>query len=121
MSVLVDSSIWINHLHRSAPVLESLLLAGEVITHPAIIGELACGSLKNRERFLTSLQHLSRLPQAEFKDVLDLIESQQLWGKGLGWMDAQLLAAALQSGVTIWTKDRALHLAAVRSQLAFIP
>jgi predicted nucleic acid-binding protein len=119
MMVLVDSSVWIDHLHREDDRLVELLEAGEVRTHPCVLGELACGSINRRERFLTQLFRLPRLPEARFEQVMALIEKRRLWGKGLTWVDAQVLASALLSGAWLWTRDKRLHQAAVKCGVGF--
>jgi predicted nucleic acid-binding protein len=108
MMVLVDTSIWVNHLRRGKPHLRLLLEEAQVACHPFVIGELACGRLDPREEILT---WLSALPAAEFAhhdEVLDLIERRDLAGRGMGLIDAHLVASALISHMPIWTADRRL-------------
>jgi predicted nucleic acid-binding protein len=114
--VLVDSSIWIAHFRDGQPELADLLTDGLVLMHPFICGELACGNLKKR---LTLLSDLSALPQAHRAsdaDVMHLIDVRRLWGRGLGWVDVHLLAAALVSNCRFWTLDKRLD--SVASELA---
>lgn len=107
--VLVDTSVWVSHLREKNPKLEGLLNDGDVVSHPFIIGELACGNLKNRTEILTLLQALPMATQAEHEDVARFIENYQLMGKGLGYIDMHLLASALLSEVLIWTLDKKLE------------
>ncbi len=106
--VLVDTSVWIDHLRRGSGRLGDLLSTGEVTTHPFVIGELACGNLSNREEILMLLSSLPTVKIATHSEVLHLIEKQRLFGRGLGWIDVHLLASALLSGVALWTADRKL-------------
>jgi predicted nucleic acid-binding protein len=110
--VLADTSVWIEHFRRSDPCLVNALVSGQVSMHPIVIGELATGNLKNRARVLTDLHALPRIREATFEECLHLIEAQKLSGKGLGWNDVQLLAAARIEGLPLWTLDRALQRAA---------
>jgi len=106
--VLVDTSVWVSHLRDGNVGLEKLLNDGEVLCHPFIVGELACGSLKNRHEILTSLQSLPMTILAEDGEVLKFIENHQLMGKGLGYIDVHLIAAAVLTDVPLWTFDKTL-------------
>jgi len=106
--VLVDTSIWVAHLRDDLPKLRGLLQKGEVICHPMIVGELACGNLKNRREILDLLAELPSADVAAHDEVLGLIERHRLMGKGLGYIDVHLLASALLSGCRFWTKDQKL-------------
>lgn len=110
---LVDTSVWVEHLRRGSPRLGALLRDEEVLSHPFVVGELACGNLRNRGEILTLLAALPEARVAEHHEVLHLVESARLFGRGLGWVDAHLLAAALMSRCGLWTLDRPLHRAAV--------
>jgi len=112
--VLVDTSIWVDHFRKSNPALLDLANADEVVTHPSIIGELALGNFKNRELVLRYLKNLAGAPVAHDSEVLHLIESNALHGKGIGWTDAHLLASAKLGGLVLWSKDRRLMKAAVQ-------
>ena len=105
---LVDTSVWIHHFRSGNSRLRELLQEGEVATHPMVLGELACGNLAKRAETLRLLHRLPRIPQALDHLVLQSIESQRLFGKGLGWVDAHLLTASLLSSVPIWTLDQRL-------------
>ncbi len=109
MRVLVDTSVWVDHLRRGNSELAGLLEEGGVLTHPHVMGELACGTLHRRGRILSLLQALPRAPEARFEEVLELVERHGLYGRGLGWIDVHLLAAARLAAVPLWTLDRRLH------------
>jgi predicted nucleic acid-binding protein len=111
-AVLVDTSIWVDHFYKGEPLLQDLLSSGQVVTHPFIIGELACGSLTNRSEILTLLAELPTVTIASNDEVMHLIEKNKLSGKGLGWIDAHLLASALLDRVLLWTRDKNLAVAA---------
>jgi predicted nucleic acid-binding protein len=113
MKVLVDTSVWVNHFRRRDPRLQGLLSDGDLCMHPAVIGELACGNLTQRNRVLADLQKLPAAAIADGDDTMFVIESRKLWGKGIGWTDAQLIASALLGGCLLWTHDKHLHNAAV--------
>jgi predicted nucleic acid-binding protein len=106
--VLVDTSVWVAHLRDGNLDLEELLNDGKVACHPFIIGELACGNLKNRDEILTYLQSLPMTILAEHEEVLKFMENNQLMGKGLGYIDVHLMASAVLTGVSLWTFDKIL-------------
>jgi len=106
--VLVDTSVWIAHLHIGNRKLQALLEDAEVLTHPFVIGELACGTLRNRTDVLTLLQALPEAQVAEHTEVMSFVERERLYGRGIGWVDAHLLASARLSGSPLWTFDRRL-------------
>jgi predicted nucleic acid-binding protein len=112
---LVDTSVWIDHLRVGNRMLRSLLENGEVVAHPFVVGELACGTLRNRKEILTLLQALPEAQVAEHEEVMRVVEREQLYGQGIGWMDAHLLASARLSRAALWTLDR--HLSKIASQL----
>jgi predicted nucleic acid-binding protein len=105
---LVDTSVWIDHLRAGIRELESLLDRGLVATHPFVIGELACGSLRGRKRILADLACLPIVNAARHDEVLHFVTERHLWGKGVGWIDAHLLASAVMAGCSFWTRDRRL-------------
>ncbi len=107
--VLVDTSVWVAHLREGGTGLESLLNDGLAACHPFIVGELACGNLKNRTEILSLLQTLPMAVQAEHEDVMRLIEKHHLMGKGLGYIDVHLLASAMLTNIPIWTLDKKLN------------
>ena len=106
--VLVDTSVWVSHLRDGNVGLEKLLNDGKVVCHPFIVGELACGNLKNRYEILTYLQSLPMTILAEDEEVLKFIENNQLMGKGLGYIDIHLIASAVLTDVPLWTLDKTL-------------
>jgi predicted nucleic acid-binding protein len=106
--VLIDTSIWIDHFRKKDQTLLDLANADEVAMHPAIIGELALGNLHNREVILRYLRNLAETPVAHDHEVLHLIEAHDLCGKGIGWVDAHLLASAKLGSLVLWTRDRKL-------------
>jgi predicted nucleic acid-binding protein len=106
--VLVDTSVWVSHLHDGNVGLDKLLNDGEVVSHPFIVGELACGNLKNRREILIYLQSIPIAILAEDGEVLKFIENYQLMGKGLGYIDVHLIAAALLTDTPLWTFDKTL-------------
>ncbi|MBL9126441.1 MAG: PIN domain-containing protein [Verrucomicrobiales bacterium] len=121
MKVLVDTSVWIDHLRRGDPLLVELLTAGHIVVHSAVIGELACGTLRERDRVLRDLQRLPGLPEPRPEEALHLVGCYQLWGRGLGWMDILLLASCRLGNAILWTRDRALNAAAAELGLAYSP
>jgi predicted nucleic acid-binding protein len=107
--ILVDTSVWIDHIGQSEPILVELLLHDRVRIHPYVTGEISLGSLRDRPAVLRALNDLPRVPVATPDEVLFLVEQQQLFSRGIGYVDASLLASAkLQPGVTIWTRDKRL-------------
>lgn len=111
--ILVDTSVWVDHLRRGDPGLVDLLERSIVIMHPFVVGEIACGSLHNREAILELLQDLPAAAVAEGDEILRFIESHVLHGKGIGYVDVHLLASvALTEGAKIWTRDKKLRLVA---------
>ena len=107
--ILVDTSVWIEHLRYGTVELETVLDEGNVACHPFIIGELACGNLKNRTEILTLLRNLPVAAVANDDEVMKFIEGRQLMGKGLGYIDIHLLMSALLTGIPLWTFDKRLH------------
>lgn len=121
MKVLVDSSVWIDHLRRNEPELVELLETGRVVVQASVIGELACGALRERDRVLDNLRHLPTLPGPGLEEALYLIRQGRLWGRGLGWTDVILLASCRLGGARLWTRDRALGTAATELDLRYAP
>ena len=107
--LLVDTSVWIDHFRHRDARLSAALEAGEVLTHPFVIGELACGGFRGRAQVLTLLGQLPSASAAEHEEVMHLIDVHQLAGSGVGWIDAHILAAARISGASLWTHDAALE------------
>ncbi len=117
--VLVDTSIWVAHLRKGSRQLEKLLMDAKVMCHPFIIGELACGNLKNRNQIISLLHSLPMAPTIEFDEFLFFIEQNHLMGKGVGFVDVHLLASAQLEGVPLWTADKNLKSSADQLELAF--
>lgn len=108
MPVLVDSSVWINHLRRADLNLVRLLTTGDVLIHPAILGEIAAGSLHRREQVLAPLRLIPRVVEVSADEVLAFIEARRLFGKGLSWVDLHLLASCLAAKCDLLSADKAL-------------
>ena len=107
--ILVDTAVWIDHLHKSEPDLVALLGADEVGCHPYVIEELALGSLKRLTTVLELLGSLHSFPVLTHDEVMALVSGRQLWGRGLSAVDVQLLGSvALVGGARLWTRDRRL-------------
>jgi len=115
--VLVDTSVWVDHLRRRDDALAALLEAGEVACHPFIVGELACGGIQNRPEILSLLSALPSLTKAEDDEVLLFIDRHRLMGRGLGLVDFHLLASCMLAGVLLWTRDAKLASAATELEL----
>ena len=113
--VLVDTSVWIDHLRTGSRRLTEYLEQGGVLGHPWVTGELALGNLSQRSEILTLLGSLPQASMATPDEVLSLIDSDSLHGLGIGYVDAQLIAAArLTPGATLWTRDKRLAATAER-------
>ena len=110
--ILVDTNVWINHFKKSHAELVANLNVGCVACHPFIIGELACGNLKDRDEILGLFQSLPSAPVLEPEEILAFIEANKLMGKGLGYVDLHLLAATVLEGIKLWTEDKRLKKAA---------
>jgi predicted nucleic acid-binding protein len=118
LKVLVDTSIWVQHLRRGEPRLVAMLEAGEVICHPFVIGELACGQLGNRREILALMSALPQARVADQAELLHLIDEHRLYGRGLGWVDVHLLGSGLLSSCDLWSSDKALQDASRRIGIA---
>lgn len=107
--ILVDTSVWIDHLHRTDQQLVDALTIGEAGVHPLVVGELAMGTLRNRTHVLALLDDLPQVLEARHTEVRRLIEGHRLHGRGLGLVDAHLLASTLVTpGCRLWSRDRRL-------------
>jgi predicted nucleic acid-binding protein len=109
---LVDSSVWVDHLRNGSARLRALLEAGEVLIHPFVIGELACGNLVRRREVLALLEALPHATEATHAEAIELLDRRRLHARGLGWVDVHLLASALVSNCRLWTLDVRLARAA---------
>ncbi|HEY2444882.1 MAG TPA: PIN domain-containing protein [Rhizomicrobium sp.] len=117
--ILVDTSVWVDHLRTGNALLAALLNAGSVLTHPFVIGELALGHIRRRQTVLVALSDLPQANIATASEVLQFIDGQTLFGRGIGYVDVHLLAAArLTAGAELWTKDSRLHRVAEELGLA---
>ena len=119
--ILVDTSLWVTHLRKGHPHLVALLEEGKVSIHPFIIGELACGNLRNRSEILSLLNSLPVTVVAQHEEIMTFIDSHRLMGKGLGYVDVHLLAATVLSDVRLWTEDKALASASKAMGAEFRP
>ena len=120
--ILVDTAVWIDHFRDVDRELTELLDRSVVLAHPWVIGELALGRLRGRVEILRLLGGLPQATVATPAELLALIELRELYGLGIGYVDAQLLAATmLTDDAALWTRDRRLHAAAQRLELAFTP
>ena len=117
--ILVDTSIWVSHLRKGEPHLQELLVGEQVLCHPFILGELACGGLKNRKEIISLLKTLPSAIMAETDEILEFIEHQNLIGVGIGLVDVHLLASALLTKALLWSTDRNLRAAAARLNILY--
>jgi hypothetical protein len=106
--ILVDTSVWVDHLRFRNPTLVSLLEGDQVLTHPFVIGELACGRIRNRREILRILATLPVATVARHDDVMTFVDGRRLAGRGIGWIDVHLLASAVLSHAGLLTLDRRL-------------
>jgi predicted nucleic acid-binding protein len=117
--ILVDTSVWIDHLRVADDRLAALLVDGSILTHPYVIGEIALGQLRQRDAVLAALEGLARAEIATDAEVLRFIEIHALFGRGVGYLDVHLLAATkLTAGARLWTKDKRLRVVAEELGLA---
>ncbi len=118
--ILVDTSVWIDHLRDGDEGLVALLNSTQVLMHPFVLGELACGNLHQRAEVLTLLRDLPQASVAHHDEVLFFIERHELMGRGIGYVDAHLLAAvALDGGARLWTRDKRLRALAGELNMAY--
>ena len=119
MQVLVDTSVWVEHLRKGDGHLVQLLENGQVISHPFVISELACGNLKNRSVILNALSELEKTPTIELDEYMLFIDRNKLHGKGIGFVDVHLLASTLLANATLWTADKKLKQIAIGLSIAY--
>jgi predicted nucleic acid-binding protein len=118
--ILVDTSVWIDHLRQSDSRLAALLNGGQVMIHPFVIGEIACGNLANRATILALLSSLPPAPIASYPEVLGFLDARRLMGRGLGYVDIHLLASIVLDGTsTLWTRDKRLEAVAIGEGVAY--
>ncbi|HUC72736.1 MAG TPA: type II toxin-antitoxin system VapC family toxin [Stellaceae bacterium] len=117
--ILVDTSVWVGHLRDGNERLSALLGSGQVLGHPFVIGELALGHIRQRDPILHAYRRLPPVTVAADEEVLRFIDLEALFGRGIGYVDAHLLAATrLTPGAKLWTHDRRLHAVAAKPALA---
>lgn len=107
--ILADTSVWINHLKSCSARLSTFLNDNDVYCHPYVIGELACGNLKNRTELISLLHNLPQATVADNHEVLHFIEKHRIMGKGLGLIDIHLLVSCMLTGIHLWTLDNQLQ------------
>jgi hypothetical protein len=108
--ILVDTSVWVDHLRRGDAALIGLLNEGQVLGHPAVVAEVALGSLANRAGVISLLSNLPQAVPATHDEVMTFVEDHRLFGLGIGYVDAHLLAAtALSANTSLWTRDKRLR------------
>lgn len=110
--ILVDTSVWIQHFRVGSERLKALLLDEQVLCHPFVVGELACGTLQKRAEILAMLKALPEARLLDQEEVLSFLEARPLYGRGIGWVDAHLLASTMLTGCSLWTIDKPLRRAA---------
>jgi predicted nucleic acid-binding protein len=122
MLFLADTSIWIDHFRHTNVKLSNLLGRRNILLHPFIVGELALGHVSNFEMMINNFRDLPRAPVADTEEVLQLIVRNKLFGSGIGYVDAHMLASTLvKPDVRLWTRDKRLHAVAVRLLVASEP
>ena len=112
--ILVDTSVWVDHLRSGNELLCHLLEENAVVTHPFVLGELSAGNISKRSNFLRLLRRLPVATEASHHEVLALIEGHRLWGLGLGYFDLHLLCSSLIDSIPLWTLDKKLSKIAKR-------
>lgn len=113
--ILADTSIWIDHFRFSDPELQRRLSNDEIVMHPFVVGELALGPLPDRTKVLAYLDHLPQLRPAQQSEVRQMVENRSLHNRGIGLIDAHLIAATLiATGTQLWTRDGSLRRVAQR-------
>ena len=118
--ILVDTSVWVDHLRAGAPALAAALEQADVLMHPFILGEVACGNLRNRDEVLQLLGELPAAPLATDAEALEFIERRALMGRGIGYIDVHLLASVALAGTArLWTRDKRLAEVAADLKLAY--
>jgi hypothetical protein len=110
--ILVDTSVWIEHLRMGSDRLRDLLFDEQVLCHPFVVSELACGKMRKRGEILSMLKALPQAHLLEQEEVLSFLEARRLYGRGIGWVDAHLLASTLLTRCSLWTMDKPLRRAA---------
>ena len=106
--ILADTSVWIDHFRKGNERLSRLLNEGQVLSHPFVIGELACGNLRNRKKILGMLSALPCVQVADHDEVIHFLAKHRIQGQGVGWIDAHLLASSFLTRCRLWTLDESL-------------
>jgi predicted nucleic acid-binding protein len=118
-TILVDTSVWVSHLRNGENRLVALLNEENVVCHPFVIGEIACGTMKNRQEILSLLGSLPTVETTSQEEILMFIDSNKLMGRGMGFVDVHLLSSAILHGIPLWTFDKSLVKAANNLSVAF--
>lgn len=120
--ILVDSSVWISHFKHANLHLASVVVAGEILCHPLVIGEVSCGTPPSRKAVLSDLKMLDQVTVASMTEVLEFIESKRLFGRGCGFVDLSLLTSTMiTQGAMLWTADKRLASIAAEMQVLYAP
>jgi predicted nucleic acid-binding protein len=120
--ILVDTSIWIDHLDKANPIMQELLKEQRILMHPFVLGEIAMGSLRKREFVLSVLSAFESAPLAREDEVLSFVRAYRLFGKGIGYIDAHILTSAkLAPGTQLWTRDKRLQALAAALSIDYKP
>lgn len=120
--ILVDTSVWVDHFNHGDVRLQTLLRDSQVVIHPMVLGELACGHLRNRQELMLLWQSLPQAVEASHVEVMQFIERHQLMGSGIGFIDFHLMASTLlTSNCALWTRDNRLNAAAETLKINFEP
>lgn len=117
--VLADTCVWVKHFRQRNALLAAMLEDGEIWCHPIVVGELTMGTLKNRQQTIFDLSRLSRPPLASFSETRQMVESRKLWGRGIQWNDARILASSILGEIPLWTFDLRLKEIARELGVAF--
>ena len=117
--VLVDTSIWVDHFRKASRRLASLLEVEEVAIHSFVLGELACGNLQNRKEIIALLHALPHATKVEDDEILLFIERHRLMGRGIGLIDAHILASCCMNSCLLWTRDKRLRAVAQEMRVEF--
>jgi predicted nucleic acid-binding protein len=117
--ILVDTSVWINHLREGDQNLTELLEQGLVACHPFIVGEIACGGIKNRHEIIDLLNDLPSTEIIDHADIMEFIENRKIMNIGIGYIDVHLLGSALVSDTPLWTFDKALRKIAIQFSIGY--
>jgi len=116
--ILVDTSVWADHIRKRNEIMARLMGDGKVLIHPFVVGELVLGNLNNRAVYIASWEAMPHAQLAQDAEVFKMIELNTLYGTGIGYVDAHLLASARISQVKLWTRDKRLHSVAAKLGLA---